>query len=84
MPEQLSRFLSDPTLAKLVEHPGQYTLKELLVTAVRAEQIELGVLADSVLTLMEPAFFWDSQNRGGVDINPPPAISVLGHLGDWC
>ena len=23
------------------------------------------------LTLMEPAFFWDSQNRGGVDINPP-------------
>ena len=49
MPEQLSRFLSDPTLAKLLEHPGQYTLKELLVTAVRAEQIELGVLADSVL-----------------------------------
>ena len=49
MPEQLSRFLSDPTLAKLLEHPGQYTLKELLVRAVRAEQIELGVLADSVL-----------------------------------
>ena len=24
VPSQLSRFLTDPTLAKLLEHPGQY------------------------------------------------------------
>ena len=37
--------------------------------------------AAKILTLMEPAFFWDSQNRGGVDINPPPCYLCPGASG---
>ena len=38
---------------------------------------------------MEPAFFWDSQNRGGVDINPPQlslswGIWEIGAKHDYC
>ena len=63
-----------------------YDIHELLIMKLHLKDMIIlaGLFRGNTLTLMEPAFFWDSQNRGGVDINPPPAISVLGHLGDWC